>query len=69
MKPHVIFKRTLMIDIGRCSKCMGCVEALPEVFRYNPDSGIVEVVDLDEYPEDEVREVIKNCPKDCIWWE
>jgi ferredoxin len=40
----------------------------PTVFRLN-DSGLVEVIDLPEYPEEEVDEVIKNCPCDCIKWE
>ena len=26
-------------------------------------------VDLEEYPEEEVEEAIKNCPCDCIAWE
>jgi ferredoxin len=31
--------------------------------------GHIEVVDLAEYPEDEVDEAIKYCPEDCIYWE
>lgn len=45
---------------------MGCVEVAPEVFRYNEDNGYLEVIDMQEYPEDIVREAIKCCPKDCI---
>jgi ferredoxin len=40
----------------------------PTVFRRN-DSGLIEVIDLLEYPEEEVNEVIKNCPCNCIMWE
>ncbi|MFV0438753.1 MAG: ferredoxin [Desulfopila sp.] len=62
-------RRILVIDIGRCSKCMGCSEIAPEIFRYNEATGYFEVVDLQEYPEDIVWEAMKNCPKDCISWE
>jgi ferredoxin len=58
-----------VIDLGNCSECGGCIEVAPEVFRYNPSTGLMEVVDLIEYPESLVDEAIKNCPKDCIFWE
>ena len=59
----------LYIDIGRCSECLGCVEIAPEVFRFNENTGCMEVVDMADYPADEVYEAMKNCPKDCIRWE
>jgi len=62
-------RRMLIIDIGRCSECMGCVEIAPEIFRYNEATGRMEVADLTEYSVESVREAIKNCPKDCIYWE
>jgi len=31
--------------------------------------GYVEVVELGEYPEEEVLEAINICPADCIGWE
>ena len=55
------------IDIGACSMCMGCVELCPEVFLYN-DAGYIEIVELDQYPENDVDEAIKFCPEDCISW-
>jgi len=47
--------------------CGVCVEVCPTVFRLN-DAGFIEVLDLTIYPEAEVEEAIKNCPKDCIEW-
>lgn len=62
-------RRILIIDIGRCSECEGCIEIAPDVFRYNEATGCMEVVELSEYSECIVWEAIKNCPKDCIYWE
>lgn len=57
------------IDLGGCSECQGCIEVAPEVFRYNASTGMMEVIELDEYPEGSVDEAIKNCPENCIVWE
>ena len=62
-------KRRPVIDLGLCSDCRGCIEIAPGVFRYNTATGLMEVVELSEYPEDLVNEAIKNCPEDCISWE
>jgi ferredoxin len=56
------------VDRTECTDCEICLEMAPMVFRRN-DSGLIEVVDLPEYPEEEVDEVIKNCPCDCIAWD
>lgn len=56
------------VDTWTCSKCEGCVEICPEVFRTNYDTGNIEVVDFAEYPADEVNEAIKCCPANCISW-
>ena len=67
----VVKKKTRfpIIDLGRCSSCGGCIEVAPQVFRYNSDMGIMEVVEFQVYPVDIVDEAIKNCPKDCIVWD
>jgi len=57
------------VDIGACTVCMGCVELCPEVFRLNEDTGYIEVIDLEVYPQECVDEAIKYCPQDCIAWE
>ncbi len=62
-------KKIPVVDLGRCTKCEGCMEVAPEVFRYNEAAGYVEVVDLAKYPVDKVDEAIKICPTDCIEWE
>lgn len=58
-----------IIDWGRCSDCRGCIEVAPKVFRYNSVMGMMEVIEFQIYPEDLVDEAIKNCPKDCLYWE
>ena len=58
-----------VIDPGRCSDCRGCIEIAPEVFRYNDQTGMMEVVDLAFYPQGKVDEAIRFCPEDCIAWE
>jgi ferredoxin len=45
------------------------VETGPRVFKRNEQTGIIEVADLQKYPEDEVQEAIKMCPAECIYWE
>ncbi len=57
-----------VIGLGECVDCEACLDLCPSVFRRN-DTGYIEVVDLEEYPEEEVEEAIKNCPADCIAWE
>jgi ferredoxin len=57
-----------VIDLEDCTECDACVEICPEVFIKN-DLGLIVVSDLSAYPEEEVDEVIKNCPCDCISWE
>ena len=62
-------KKIPSIDLGRCTECGGCIEIAPAVFRYNTSTSMMEVIELDDYPEELVDEAIKNCPEDCISWE
>jgi ferredoxin len=55
------------IELTDCKLCEVCAEVCPAIFRIN-DAGYVEVADVSEYPEAEVQEAIKNCPRDCIFW-
>ena len=57
-----------VIDLGECIDCEACLELCPTVFRRN-DTGYIEVVELPEYPEQDIEEIIKNCPGACISWE
>ncbi len=60
--------RMPVVDVVACTLCMGCVEVCPEVFRMNEDLGVIEVIDMDAYPQDTVDEAIKYCPEDAIEW-
>ena len=62
-------KRTPVIDRFACTDCESCLDLCPEVFQRNAETGHIEVVDLPEYPEDKIQEVISMCPADCIGWE
>jgi ferredoxin len=62
-------KKRPVVDVGRCTLCGGCVEVAPNIFRVNEAFGFLEVVECDQYSEEEVDEAIKICPEDCIEWE
>lgn len=57
------------LDLGCCTRCDGCLSVCPEVFRFNEATSMIEVVDLESYPQACVDEAIKDCPEDCITWE
>ena len=62
-------KKFPSIDLGRCTECQGCIEIAPTIFSYNSSTGMMEVIEQDEYSEAIVEEAIKNCPECCISWE
>jgi len=33
------------------------------------DAGFILVDELEDYPESQVNDAIKNCPDNCIYWE
>ena len=57
------------IDLGACTKCGGCIEVAPKIFKFNDAVGYLEVCELQSYDQELVDEAIKNCPEDCIEWE
>lgn len=61
-------KKKPVIDLGECVKCDICVDLCPRVFVKN-DAGYIEVVDLDDYPEEDIDDIIRNCRGDCIIWD
>ena len=65
----VILTKQPSIDLSACSKCGGCIEVAPGVFRWHEIAGYIEVCDLDIYDEQLVDEAIKWCPENCIYWE
>jgi ferredoxin len=62
-------KKIPVIDVGRCTDCESCLEMCPEVFKRNSETGLIEVADQPDYPEELVDQVISICPADCISWE
>ena len=64
-----LMKKHPVIDKSQCSGCETCMELCPAIFRRNRATGLIEVNDLSEYPEEEVNKVIGYCPEDCITWE
>jgi ferredoxin len=57
-----------VVELSDCISCGVCVEICGDVFRMN-DAGFVEVMELADYPESDVKDAIKYCPVDCIFWE
>ena len=57
------------IDLGACTRCGGCIEGAPNIFKFNEAAGYLEVCELGCYDQELVDEAIKNCPEDCIEWE
>ncbi len=57
------------MDHAECTGCDGCLAVCPEVFSRNADTGLIEVADLEAYPEACVDEAVKLCPCRCIAWE
>ena len=68
-KEQIGMRRVPVIDLSACTDCESCLEICPSVFRRNSETGLIEVVDLPDYPEEEVREAMALCPADCITWE
>ena len=62
-------KRTPAVDLSLCTDCDSCIEVCPAAFRRNIDTGLIEVVDLPEYPVESVEYAISLCPVDSISWE
>ncbi|MCP4665871.1 MAG: ferredoxin [Deltaproteobacteria bacterium] len=62
-------KSTPVIDLSLCTDCDSCMEVCPAAFRRNIETGLIEVVDLPEYPVECVEDAISICPADCISWE
>ncbi len=65
---HDTVMKIPVIDLSECEDCEACLDLCPAVFRRH-DAGYIEVVDLPEYPEEKIEEIIKNCPVQCVTWE
>ena len=62
------FVKRPFVELSSCILCEICTDYCRTVFKMNA-AGFVEVTELDDYPEEDVDEVIKNCPKNSISWE
>jgi ferredoxin len=62
-------KRIPVIDLSLCTDCDSCLVVAPTIFQRNPETGFIEVMDLNHYPEEEIDRAISVCPADCIVWE
>ncbi len=56
------------VDMAECILCEVCIDLAHHAFKIN-DFGFVEVLPLDDYSDEDTREAVKNCPKDCITLE
>jgi len=56
------------IDLSECVLCDICTDLCPYVFKKN-DAGYIEVLDTDEYPEEDIDDIIRSCRGDCIVWD
>ena len=62
-------KKIPVIDSAFCTDCNTCIELCPEVFRKRKETGLIEIMELSEYPDDIIQEIIILFPADCITWE
>jgi ferredoxin len=62
-------KNAPVIDLSECSDCETCLEICPTVFVRNKETGSIEIREMEVYPEEQIYQVIRYCPKDCISWE
>lgn len=56
----------VQIDQEECIGCEACVEACPEVFRFDEDDEKAFVIEDSNQDVDCVDEAIASCPAECI---
>jgi ferredoxin len=56
------------VDADECTGCELCVDTLPSVFRMN-ERGVSFVHNGSGAGEEEIRNMIDNCPALCIHWK
>ena len=69
MNPIQVLKKNPVIDLAECTDCESCISLFPAIFKRNPETGCIEVVELPDYPEEEIEQVMSMCPGDCIAWQ
>jgi ferredoxin len=58
--------KTISIDHSTCTDCESCLTLCPSLFRRNEATGLIEVQDLPQIPEEDVRLAMCMCPAHCI---
>ena len=58
-------EREIILDIGPCNACTGCVELCPEIFGWDENAGRPYLKRSTASPE-EVQDIVATCPGDCI---
>ena len=61
--------RIPVVDLKECTDCESCLDLCPEVFKRNEETGHIEIIALDQYPEEDLQKVMSYCPKDCVTWD
>ena len=59
--------KEVYVDASECTGCELCVDTLPEVFEMKDDVSIV--INSSGAGEEEIQEVIDDCPSECIHWQ
>ncbi len=57
--------RILAVNMECCILCGVCTDLAPHAFELN-DAGYIDVLDLDDYEDKDIREAVNNCPRHCI---
>ena len=58
-------EREIILDLGTCTACTGCVELCPDIFGWDENTDRPYLKRTRATPE-ELQDVIAVCPGDCI---
>lgn len=58
-------RREIILDLGECNCCMGCIDLNPEIFGWDDASQRPSLI-VSKASEDEIWDVLSCCPGDCI---
>jgi len=55
------------IDRYRCNGCGSCVSLCPDLFEWDEEICEIKIRDVDEFPEDKLRDAFSHCPNECLF--
>jgi len=61
--------KEVSIDADVCNGCENCVIVCPDIFRFNENTELAEVINPDSTDQECIAEAIDVCPVDCIYWK